>query len=134
MRLDGASLLTKEQRVECNVVEFSSSNIAIARRDKALLLMGFRSYDDYLKSDLWKMIRGIVFGINSRCCVCSSPASQAHHLNYSIDALEGKQSAIEFCIVSMCDLCHNKVHFKGSQFLIGRGSRKKLRKLVAKHS
>lgn len=129
VRLDGANLLTRQQRAECNVVELNSRNIAIARRDKALSIMGFASYQEYLSSDLWRKIRKIVFSFNSKCCVCSKPSSQAHHINYSIDALEGNVSAVKSCIVPMCENCHQKVHFKGCQFLVGRGSRKKLRKL-----
>lgn len=130
-RLDGADFLTKQQRAECNVVELRLG-IGIGRRDEALKLMGFNSYHDYLKSDLWKAIRTIALRDDPSCCVCSNTASQAHHLNYSIDALEGKLSAIKASIVPMCEKCHRKVHFKGSQFLVCRGARRRLRKLMGK--
>ena len=61
------------------------------KRNKILLKLGFKSYGDYLQSDLWKKIKNeahLILG--DRCIVCRRRANIFHHTVYSIETLLGK--------------------------------------------
>lgn len=80
-----------------------------ASRNSYLKNMGFASYADYLKSDLWKDIKSRVFEEKGRdCLICMKPASVLHHLRYHYDDLQGK--TLEN-IVPLCNGCHHDCEF-----------------------
>ena len=71
--------------------------------------MGFGSYADYLKSDLWLGIRSQKLKINPTCEVCDRRrASQVHHMKYRKKDLEGRDLR---WLVSICNSCHYSIEF-----------------------
>lgn len=80
------------------------------KRDKRLKRLGFASYRDYLRSDLWKAIRVAKLELTPRCEICdSSRATQVHHLRYTYSCLKGKNPVP---LVSACPECHKRLEFK----------------------
>lgn len=81
-----------------------SSKHGYTERNKNLLAIGFGSYWEYLNSDMWKIIRAMVFETKGRKCVsCSSAASQVHHAAYDMETLVG--SNLER-LHPVCKSCH----------------------------
>lgn len=81
--------------------------IAYAVRNKKLLEMGYKSYQDYLNSELWKEIRTRVLVKNDgKCKLCLKPAQVAHHIKYTKSNLIGKRIKD---IVPLCFLCHETI-------------------------
>lgn len=80
-----------------------------SKRNRILRKMGFPTYGDYLKSDLWKEIRGRVFQVKGQWCrMCSTTATQLHHQRYSKSDLDGSRLKYIFPI---CGTCHKFVEF-----------------------
>lgn len=78
-------------------------------RDEILRSMGFDSYADYLKSDLWKGIRSRVIKAGyGRCVRCSGTARQVHHKEYSHAILAGHDIKP---LVAVCRDCHEYCEF-----------------------
>ena len=74
--------------------------------------LGFASYSDYLKSDLWKGIRARVLKCaNGRCCCCNAIAFEVHHDVYSEENLSGRSLNGLFAI---CRKCHQTIEFTES--------------------
>lgn len=72
--------------------------------------LGFRSYGDYLASDLWKQVRERVFEIKGReCFLCGKPATQAHHSRYHEADLVGRKLKY---IHPVCGKCHEEIEFR----------------------
>lgn len=74
----------------------------------SLSSIGYKTYDDYLKSDRWQQIRDQVFGFyGKRCYFCqSSKFVQCHHLEYSHKILlEGNLLKL----IPLCRDCHKRV-------------------------
>lgn len=64
-------------------------------RDKNLRLLGFSSYKEYLKSQLWKNIKIRLREIAGDNCVCCGKTSQAiHHESYDLEDLNGDRFVI----------------------------------------
>lgn len=76
-----------------------------AKRNMNLKLVGFESYALYLQSPLWKSIRQRVFAVKGRLCwLCqASPATQVHHLKYSVPVLQGRKLK---WLAPVCGGCH----------------------------
>lgn len=73
-------------------------------RTRALLAIGFSSYDSYLASPLWRGIRRRAFATHGkRCHRCGEKASGIHHRDYSRVTLTGASVA---ALVPVCDACH----------------------------
>ena len=73
-------------------------------RRKCLLELGFQSYKEYLRSEMWETIRSIVLADRPKCEAChKSRATQVHHSCYTIDVLIGKRPDL---LVSVCRRCH----------------------------
>lgn len=72
--------------------------------------IGFVSYNDYIKSDLWKEIRIIVLRRDGfKCRVCSGKKKiQVHHKNYELETLTGKN--IEG-LITLCEEHHKLLEF-----------------------
>jgi hypothetical protein len=77
-------------------------------RDDNLHKLGFDSYRDYLRSQLWEEISFRVFRrtTDGRCECCRfRRASQIHHRAYDISTLRG--DCID-ALTALCDCCHYK--------------------------
>jgi hypothetical protein len=87
-------------------------------RDKDLLDLGFPSYPDYLDSELWKIIRKVVFQRDNYQCQidgCSKRGRiEAHHVTYSRATLLGVNPG---GIVTLCRYHHRLVEYSGKRKL-----------------
>ena len=81
------------------------------KRDAALKALGFKTYKEYLKSDLWQSIRTVYLGKFPLCFGCGKPANQIHHKYYNEENLSGRSLDGMF---SICASCHEKIEFKPS--------------------
>lgn len=77
-------------------------------RDEALALLGFASYDSYLRSHVWKAIRKRAIGKAMKCVRCLrtpavGAALQVHHTEYSMKALSGADIST---MLVVCQKCH----------------------------
>jgi hypothetical protein len=82
-------------------------------RETILARMGFRDYDHYRDSPLWRKIRGRVLKRDLKLCVrCRGPATEVHHRNYLEPVLRGDDDA---SLVAVCRVCHETIerHPKG---------------------
>jgi 5-methylcytosine-specific restriction endonuclease McrA len=68
-------------------------------------------YQEYLASDRWKSLRGLVLRRDGYICqAClSAPASEVHHLVYNL----GHEAAFE--LVAVCAGCHDRLHDRGGR-------------------
>ena len=72
--------------------------------------LGFKTYNDYLNSDLWRTIRSRVFdrdGYACRDCGVLEEPIVVHHTSYALDVLEGRDDR---CLVTLCHPCHRRRH------------------------
>jgi len=70
--------------------------------------LGFKTYNDYLKSNLWFRIRQLVLERDGKCCqVCDTPSKTVHHIDYTITIMSGEGDQHELII--LCKSCHNFV-------------------------
>lgn len=68
----------------------------------ALRTLGFKNYQQYLKSRLWKRIRRTVFSLKGRSCViCGRRATEIHHARYHLCDLAGE------VLTYLHPICHN---------------------------
>lgn len=82
-----------------------------SNRNSLLRGMGFTSYSDYLRSDLWTSIRERVFERKGKtCCCCESKASQVHHSSYDSETLRG---ATLTSLWPICHHCHERIEMNG---------------------
>jgi len=81
-------------------------------RFKALRVLEFATYFDYLNSTLWRRIRNRVFKRDSHSCrKCGiAKADSVHHTDYSLSTLRG-ESIDE--LYSVCEPCHEELEFDG---------------------
>ena len=78
-------------------------------RNKRLRSMGFKSYQEYLSSDLWKTIRERVLERDQYLCrICGDKARVAHHTNYNNKTLCGDSIG---GLISVCYKCHGLIEF-----------------------
>lgn len=79
--------------------------------DRNIILkeLGFDSYPDYLKSELWAFVRRSAWAkYGSTCLLCKEKASVLHHFSYTKEVLQGKQLDK---LKPLCNECHHKVEF-----------------------
>jgi len=68
--------------------------------------MGFRSYAQYLKSELWKEIKSrVVDKYSSQCTICNQFGHTVHHTSYDLSTMKGDD--IQHLIL-LCSSCHFK--------------------------
>lgn len=101
-----------------------------AERNVILKSIGFDSYADYLKSDLWRDISARVLSKGRRCWVCKRrrSAREAHHDIYTRRNLLGETLA---GIYPVCHICHLAIEFQGKHkrdLLAARAECRRLRK------
>lgn len=94
-------------------------------RAEILESLGFKSYAEYLKSDLWEKVRAKVFALKGRvCCCCGKKAWYIHHTAYSLKTLSGDTNALIAAAYPVCGKCHKSVHFRrNGEFRNGRAAR-----------
>lgn len=98
----------------CGVSPFGKE---YAARNRILRDMGFASYADYLKSDLWKEIRlKVLERADFTCHICQGDASQVHHRLYFREVLEGKWLN---CMNAICVECHKLGEFSDDGEKVG---------------
>ena len=79
--------------------------------------LGRKKYynDVYLKSDEWKTKRKhILLRDNNKCVCCQDDATQVHHISYN-----NVFSEHSYDLISVCNDCHNKIHFDGVIYFKG---------------
>jgi 5-methylcytosine-specific restriction endonuclease McrA len=79
------------------------------QRAESLRTLGFSSYQDYLRSPIWRFVRGLVMKrCRGQCESCRiNRASQVHHTSYSVKVLLGHKLKR---LVGVCDMCHEMAH------------------------
>lgn len=82
---------------------------AVAKRDRALMQLGFASYRDYLRSHTWATVREETVRRQPKCAICGDRAQCVHHLDYSKLTLAGKKP---WKLVALCNQCHTRVEFR----------------------
>ena len=82
---------------------------AYHKRNTRLQSLGFKSYQDYLASDLWKSIRAEVLKRDGgKCQICGGAAVQVHHTCYSRASLTRMTDGQ----ISICRSCHKFIEFE----------------------
>jgi hypothetical protein len=89
---------------------------AFLERDSVLRILGFDSYADYLKSDLWAWIREALMKLpEAKCCHCCKATTGLtwHHESYDIKLLIGNfANRRQYkSILRLCSECHRVGHF-----------------------
>lgn len=79
-------------------------------RERCLEKLGYSSYRQYLRSELWKAIRDEKIRQTPLCELCSSKAQCVHHISYKLSVLIGRNMRK---LVSLCNECHTKIEFHG---------------------
>ena len=82
-------------------------------RDAVLSSLNFDSYKEYLSSELWHTIRGIVMRRDSYKCVLKNCTTRRyhctlHHVSYSRATLLGINPG---AIITVCHHCHKLLEF-----------------------
>lgn len=79
-------------------------------RQKSLKKLGFSSYKDYLRSDLWKEIKGKVLKRDKKKCLCCGTRRHicVHHTNYRWKTLSGEDIKP---LKTLCKKCHYEIEF-----------------------
>lgn len=81
-----------------------------AQRNATLIELGYRTYEEYLISPLWRRLRAkAMMHAKKSCFACGSVAVQVHHRSYSRATLKGKKPEN---LVAVCDSCHDRAEFQ----------------------
>jgi hypothetical protein len=89
-------------------------DLGYGKRNEILKSMGFLSYGEYLKSELWQIIRNKVLQRNeNKCQLCGKPAKVVHHAGYYEEQLRGDELSHLF---SLCHFCHRKIEFDSTEY------------------
>lgn len=84
-------------------------------RTQSLIQLGFKTYDDYLASDLWLRIKAEVLERDRGICkTCGKAAYTAHHVTYGLAVMLGQDLSQ---LISICRGCHYSCEFKGEKKL-----------------
>ena len=77
---------------------------AYATRNETLKKIGFGSYAEYLRSDLWACVRERAFTMKGKACVrCGRKATSLHHADYKEPTLTGDDVS---GLLPVCGRCH----------------------------
>lgn len=72
-------------------------------RDTILQEMGFKSYQEYLASDLWNIIKSVILKRDKgQCRLCSAKTRTVHHISHSLNTFLGKSCGM---LVAICPSC-----------------------------
>ena len=80
-------------------------NNPYSQRSNNVQVLGFRSYEEYLASALWRSIKARVLKTAAECLSCGARATALHHTAYDLDTLRGNSTS---SLVPTCRRCHNK--------------------------
>lgn len=70
--------------------------------------LGFKSYKDYLASDMWKDKKKLMLSLYPSCQKCDSNIGlNVHHKNYYSVGNEGQED-----LIVLCFKCHEEEHGK----------------------
>jgi hypothetical protein len=95
-------------------------------RNAILNKIGFKSYQNYLDSDLWKSIRNLFLKDNPYCYGCGEKADTVHHSSYTKKNLIG----VDFqFLYPVCNNCHHKSEFNGKIKLFPKQATSKLKEI-----
>jgi hypothetical protein len=78
-------------------------------RQRNIEKLGFKTYTDYLRSDLWKAIRKQVYAEKGRDCSiegCIRKAHDIHHTDYKLKTMKGDNRK---SLHPVCTGCHDKI-------------------------
>lgn len=78
-----------------------------AHRNRILRSMGFSSYGEYIRSELWRSISREYLH-KRRCVACDRPAAVVHHVCYTEGGLRGDDTRH---FLACCRHCHEWAHF-----------------------
>jgi hypothetical protein len=78
----------RTNRAPKNIETRNLCTIEYSIRSKSLISLNFKTYEDYLFSDLWKNIRIDFLNKNPFCYLCNKLALQIHHASYSLATKE----------------------------------------------
>lgn len=68
--------------------------------------LGFKTYKEYLESDIWLEKRNFILSSNPLCEKCHSKfGSQIHHLTYEHCGNEPRED-----LMILCKQCHEREH------------------------
>lgn len=102
-------------------------------RNVILNEIGFMSYDDYLRSELWSQIRSRVLSLNPHCACCSKAAELVHHDAYYRKLLLGDEKSVERDLYPLCHACHYTVEFEGNRKRSFGEAVRQFRRMLYKH-
>jgi hypothetical protein len=95
---------------QCKQCQWKQPYVRYRLRDGYLKELGYKSYKEYLKSDMWRKIRNeILVRDMCRCKMCGKNATNVHHQRYTRGVLVGKSAKH---LISLCEPCHKKAEFK----------------------
>jgi hypothetical protein len=81
-------------------------------KDKALVQSFLDDYPKYLRSARWKRIRDRIWERDAKCCLrCGGAATAVHHRSYADEVMLGRDDTY---LASICEGCHNIIHFDDS--------------------
>lgn len=113
--------------------KFAGTGVNYKSRNAWLSIMGFSSYPEYLKSDLWKKTRDRVFQEKGHdCWLCGAPATQVHHNRYGRHEMSGKRTKY---LIPVCSGCHCEIEFDSNKkvsVIRARSKARKKRKIILK--
>ena len=116
---------TSTKHVKINPPRSPKSQHGYTVRNLNLKSLGFRSYGEYIHSEMWKLIRGLAFAANGTKCVsCPAKATQIHHSSYDMKTLTGADLTH---LHPVCSKCHeadeivagDKAHHKEANANLG---------------
>ena len=91
---------TRERDPDTFLVPFSND---------AFPTLGFRSYQQYLASPRWRLIKAQELRkAGGKCAACGEDTRTIHHRDYRPRVLRGEDRA---ALVALCQPCHNSVHY-----------------------
>ncbi len=80
------------------------------QRNALLVRLGYKTYSDYLQSDLWRGIRAKGFKEHGTACrLCEAETDTLHHISYGEDVLLGANLQQ---LVPLCRTCHTLVEVR----------------------
>lgn len=120
--------LTKPRKKKAKLAAQKGHLSPFALRRVVLKRIGFTTYAEYLKSDLWKSVRQRVLERDDhQCRYCGSEASQAHHRNYRSKTMTGE---LIVDILSICGDCHKFISVEGGRVCSMEKMKRKALELV----
>ena len=95
--------------------------------------LGFRTYNDYLASTLWRRIKSQELRkADGKCAACGKSTRTIHHRDYRPRVLSGEDRS---ALVALCQPCHDVVHYApGHKERSWNESERILRELVERSS